>query len=322
MCSRLFALCACWATGFGAPADGGVAIVPFRTESAPRVDAVFADVRTYRARIDKLFALGTEMARVRDEFSSAVHATLGELASAEARKQTGRVCPDAAGKHYGRAAAAGARYLLLGRQVEGRFRDVRRHDELGDTTALTPDYRLKVKKARDLYVEVLRDLREMRIAFHDQLGSEMRHAGCSPPALRAAVAATANAPNPSDPAAWTLASPEESTGDRENTSLPDASPARSGSAATTTAAPAAGASAPAVWIDIDNSRCPEPTRLSIDGAPLGEIASGKRASVRALSGPHEICVLPASDARACGAPGTLRKAYLHDGWSLTVRCTQ
>ena len=37
-------------------------------------------------------------------------------------------------------------------------------------------------------------------------------------------------------------------------------------------------------------------------------------------GPHEVCVLPTSDKRACGDAGTLRKAYLYDGWTLVVRC--
>jgi len=44
--------------------------------------------------------------------------------------------------------------------------------------------------------------------------------------------------------------------------------------------------------------------------------------VRTHAGPREICALPASDPRTCGDPGTIRKAYLHEGWSLTVHCTR
>jgi hypothetical protein len=75
-----------------------------------------------------------------------------------------------------------------------------------------------------------------------------------------------------------------------------------------------------IWIDVDNTLCDQPTRVSVDGQPLGEVAARKRTAVRTHAGPREICALPASDARACGAPGTVRKAYLHEGWSLTVHC--
>jgi hypothetical protein len=84
--------------------------------------------------------------------------------------------------------------------------------------------------------------------------------------------------------------------------------------------PGASLAAPAIWIDVDNTLCAQPTRVSVDGQSLGEVAARKRTSVRTHAGPREICALPTSDARACGDPGTIRKAYLHEGWSLTVHC--
>ena len=78
--------------------------------------------------------------------------------------------------------------------------------------------------------------------------------------------------------------------------------------------------APAIWIDLDNSLCAQPTRVSIDGQPLGEVAPHKKTSVRTHAGPREVCVLPAGDTRTCGDAGTIRKAYLHEGWSLSVHC--
>ena len=65
---------------------------------------------------------------------------------------------------------------------------------------------------------------------------------------------------------------------------------------------------------------PQPTRVSVDGQSLGEVGARKKTSVRTHAGPREICALPVSDARSCGDPGTIRKAYLHEGWSLTVHC--
>jgi hypothetical protein len=82
------------------------------------------------------------------------------------------------------------------------------------------------------------------------------------------------------------------------------------------------ATAPAIWIDIDNSLCSQPTRVAIDGQAVGEVAARLRASLRTRAGPREICALPASDARTCGDAGTIRKAYLHDGFSLAVHCAQ
>ena len=78
--------------------------------------------------------------------------------------------------------------------------------------------------------------------------------------------------------------------------------------------------APAIWIDVDNTLCPQSTRVSVDGQSLGEVGARKKTSVRTHAGPREICALPVSDARSCGDPGTIRKAYLHEGWSLTVHC--
>jgi hypothetical protein len=78
--------------------------------------------------------------------------------------------------------------------------------------------------------------------------------------------------------------------------------------------------APAIWIDVDNTLCGQPTRVSVDGQPLGEVAPRKKSSVRTHAGPREVCALPASDPRACGDRGTIRKAYLHEGWSLTIHC--
>lgn len=285
-------------------------VTPFRTEAAPRVDAVFGDAATLRKSVDQFLALHTEMENVRDAFSTAVHETLAQLApplpvaptSAKTKGRAATACPPGAGTHYHRALAAGSRYLNLGRRLETRFREIRRADELGDAVGLTPDYRAKTKHAHELYVALLHDFRDMHLAFYDQLGAEMRHAGC------ATAAAPANAgpgdnddADPSDPTAWQLEP------------LP---------APTTDAPPkaAAGLTGPAIWIDIDNSHCAQPSRLSIDGTPLGRVAGLKKLAVRTHAGPRELCVLPSSDKRNCGEPGTIRRAYLYEGWTLTVRC--
>jgi hypothetical protein len=299
-----------------AAAPSGTTVTPFRTEVTPRVDPVFGDIATLRQAVDRFLALQTEMEQVRSEFSTAVHGTLATLAPVPGAAT--RACPAAALPQYERALAAGGRYLSLGRQLEARFREIRRSDELGDAAGLTPDYRVKMKKARDLYQDLLRDYREMRVAFYDQLGAEMRHASCPLPTAAAPRprpgqddpgAGPPRAPDPSDPTAWAL----EDTSPAPPTKLttPGARAAR---------APTGSGAAPAIWITIDNSRCTQASQLSLDGTSLGAVASRRKVTVRTRAGPHDVCVLPSSDKRACGDTGTLRRAYLYEGWTLVVRC--
>jgi hypothetical protein len=307
-------------------AAAATTVIPFRTDAQPRVDAVFGDAAALRISVDRFLALQTDMERVHDEFSTAVHETLTALAGSAgvdtgaAAKAAPKTCPVATAAPYARALAAGTHYLLLGQQLQGRYRDIRRADDLGDAAALTPDYRVKIKKARELHQRLLDDYREMRVAFYDQLGAEMRHATCktgSKAAVTEPVTGGAAPPNPSDPSAWTIdevAASDEPRGPPPTaekvpaTRLPPEEP------------PRATMAAPAIWIDVDNTLCPQSTRVSVDGQSLGEVGPRKKTSVRTHAGPREICALPVSDARTCGDPGTIRKAYLHEGWSLTVHC--
>jgi hypothetical protein len=317
--------------GPGDAAAPAATVTPFRTELRPRVDPVFGDAAALRGAVDRFVSLQGEMERVREEFSTAVHETLTALAtpvptSSKPSVAPPKTCPAAATAPYARALAAGGRYLQLGQQLQGRFREIRRADDLGDAAALTPDYRAKIKKVRELFQALLADYREMRVAFYDQLGAEMHHASCKTGRAASAPAADGAAPdlppNPTDASAWSLALDDVAAAD--DAKPPPATkvaPKLAGEPATT----AAGAgqvplAAPAIWIDVDNTLCGQPTRVSVDGQALGEVGARKRTAVRTHAGPREICALPASDPRACGAPGTVRKAYLHEGWSLTVHC--
>jgi hypothetical protein len=291
----------------------GTTVTPFRTEVTPRVDAVFGDIASLRQSVDRFLALQGEMDQVRNEFSTAVQGTLFQLAPLGPRPKG---CPAGATTHYARALTAGARYLTLGRQLEARFREIRRSDELGEGAGLTPDYRVKIKKARDLYADLLRDYREMRVAFYDQLGAEMHHAGCELPTAaqaREAKPGDNQAPDPSDPGAWALeeeSAPPPPSANKEPAPLPHgAKPILMASG-----------SATAIWVTIDNSRCAQRSQVTIDGNLLGAVNGHKKLTLRTRTGPHDVCVLPSSDKRACGDPGTLRRAYLFDGWTLLVRC--
>ncbi len=317
--------------------------IPFRTDATPRIDALFGDATTLRAALDGFLALQGQMDAVREEFSTAVHQTLAALpagATSAPGKATARVCPSAVPDAYGRALGAGGRFLALGHQLQSRYREIRRGDDSGDSAGLTPDYRWKARRVREQYARLLADYRERRVAFHDQLGAELRHAGCkagdrsfalalasrrspAPPPV-AADDQTAPDPldslDPLDPEAWSL--------DAVDAPVVEAArpaPAAARNAApnpSTAAAPAGAMAATPIWIDVDNSLCQPPTRVTIDGQPMGDVAGRASASIRTRAGPHEVCVLPTTDQRPCGAPGTIRKAYLHEGWSLTVHCAR
>ncbi len=310
-----------------APASTAPTLTPLRTNAEPKIDRVVGDAQTLRTAVDRFFALHAQMEGTRDEFSNAVHGTLARLGPTAVRPPPGSAaqgCSEPVLEEYGRARKAGAKYLEFGTQLEARFRDLRRGDDFGDTLGLTPDYRRKIAHAQDLYNVVRRDFREMRFAFHDQLDAELKHAGCRPglaghAGSDAATDSVRGASNPDDPAAWELQDPDvvaAAGGDFE-----DAHPGpRARVARPRPQAQQSVAGASSIWIEIDNSRCRRPSALSIDGASFAPVAAQKKVAVRTHAGPRELCVLPAGDARKCGDPGTLRRAYLSDGWSLTVRC--
>jgi len=137
----------------GGPGTGGDR--PFRTEVAPRIDPVFSDVAGLRLTIDQFLALQAEMETVRDQFSGAVHAAMAQLGPIGAPPP--KTCPPQIPAAYAGAAEAGRTLLTLGRRFAARYRDIHRAEDMGDTVGLTPDYRAKAKKARPLYLALVRD---------------------------------------------------------------------------------------------------------------------------------------------------------------------
>jgi hypothetical protein len=312
--------------------DADVTVSTFKTDVEPRIDPVFGGVAALRAAIDEFLALEGDMKKSRDGFSTAVHdaiAQLGLLGKTQAgsggTSGAAKTCPPDALASQRKARDAGRRFLALGRRFEARFREIRRALGSGDTVGLTPDYRLKASRARELYGELLRDYQEMRAAFHDQLGAELRFAGCKtdvPEPLMVAAGANGKIalplvdPPPPDPdnlTDWALAAPDEPL-------PPPTPPARVHKPPTAHAAQATPESSPAIWIEIDNTRCPRPSAFTLDGRAVAPIPGGKKVAIRTRAGPHSLCVLPAADKRPCGATGTVRRAYLFEGWSLAVRC--
>jgi hypothetical protein len=70
---------------------------------------------------------------------------------------------------------------------------------------------------------------------------------------------------------------------------------------------------------VDNTRCPEPVDVWIDGAHVGQVAPGRRSALVSDGGERTLCLLTPGGAQ-CGDRGTVRQVYLHDGWSTTLYC--
>jgi len=277
----------------------------FRTEVKPRIDAVFGGPDEVRAAIDAFLQVQKDMNRARGEFSMAVHQTLALLP----RQRTGKKCPEGLSASYQKAHATGTEFLNLGARLRELNAEIARAYQLRETAGLTPDYRFKAKKAAEFYSELLRDYREMRTIFHDQLGTELRYAGCD---TRDLISATVDT-------AATAISQRRDPEDATEWSIEPAAPVEP-KARVATKVDSGDASARAIWIEVDNVACSQPSRLLIDGISRGEIPPGEKSAVRTRTGSRTLCLLPQSDKRNCGDPGTERKTYLYEGLRLSVHC--
>lgn len=301
----LGALLSTTASGQGpGPGPGKVAVPPetarelggFRMEGAADVDVVFGDAAQYRAHIDRFYVHHAAMIEGRATFAAATHSSLGVLSRVK------RGCPsDELAVLYARAQASLDNYRDTGALLEAEHLAIARLDDYGETAALTPDYRFKVAGARGIYQAALIEYREMRIAFEQELGSELRYRRCDPKALLAAGTANQVASLLS-PASVPLG-PE--TGKTRPKRDEDDGPAPERTRAT---------------FFIDNRGCKLPVVLHLDGAIAGRIEGGNRGVFQASTGRHVMCLMREDDPSPCGTIGTLRTAYLHNGFSFAMNC--
>ncbi len=304
----------------------------FRLEGKPAVDDVFGDASEYRRTVDRFLELTNSMQTMRDEFARAVQATLGQLKepTKEGSPRARKSCPsETVAVPYARARHLGVEYLRVGRELTRHYDQVKEFDRLGESTGLTPDYRWKVRRVLQQYSALLVDYREMKIAFHDQLNDELKYAGCDLLSLllkgdpKAPAAAAAPWPAPGTPGAPGVPMPK---GDKDtHEGLPPSLPKEAVPAPAPIAVPKR---APAdlttqtrsgVLFYVDNSRCQRGTQVHLDGKRIGEVPAGQRVGFQTNAGPHDLCLLD-DIKKICGAPGTVRKSYMHEGWTISLRC--
>ncbi len=70
---------------------------------------------------------------------------------------------------------------------------------------------------------------------------------------------------------------------------------------------------------VDNSRCQRGTQVHLDGKRIAKVPAGQRVGFQTSAGPHDLCLLDDTK-KTCGMHGTVRKSYLHEGWTISLRC--
>jgi hypothetical protein len=303
MMRTLGVVCVLAATAHAGPDGGGADYTGgFRLESDPKIETVFGDAEQFKRYVDRFYTVYAEMQKTREDFSRNVQAVLASLAAdLGANGRPAGKCPtDAVALTYTRAFRLGQHYHRLGRELEAQSVSIRELDGLGETSGLTPDYRWKVARVVKIYPEVLKDFREMKVAFQNQLAGEVKFHGCDVQTLMAKGEELERAGAPPTLPTARAGMPAVKKKDGEKLAPP--------------------VTASTATFFIDNSSCGTSLRVVVDGALLGEVASAAKAAFQSPVGRHDLCLIPSSSQQQCGDPGTLRRTYIHDGWSITLRC--
>ncbi|HEY3352229.1 MAG TPA: hypothetical protein VGQ83_03205 [Polyangia bacterium] len=296
------ALAAGGPAGAAPPAKAG-----FRAYGDPMFETVFPDTEGFRKWVDQLVVVHERMEVLRTDFARAVQRVLVEVTRpVGVKEKLAKRCVKVA-EPFARAQRLGQDYLNQGRDLVRVYDLLTKLDELGETAGLTSDYRAKVHRVREVYRGLKSDYREMKYTFHEQLIPEVRHAGCDPDALVAAAVKGVKEAAKAEAAEAAASAPAPTT------IPPQAMPKRA--TADTPPRPAT-----MITFNVDNAHCQSAVTVTVDGTVAGEVQAQSRGGFRTRSGPHELCLLHATSPGKCGQPGTIRKTYLHDGWTIQLRC--
>ncbi|HUS31748.1 MAG TPA: tetratricopeptide repeat protein [Kofleriaceae bacterium] len=276
-------------SGLSALAAGTTPTLEFQ----PELVRPWGDGDALQVVIDDYARVEQAMIAARADYQKAFLALLGAVGQGpKARVKPGsvKVCP--AGQiapDWDAAQKALQRYTRLGVELESSWRFIARHDEIGMTASLLPNSRTAVAGARKSYKLALADVAELRAEWTRGVTPELRTAGCNDKLLAAAL---------KDPARYKMIAEDK----------PDQLPPQ--------LAPRA---KPRSTFFVDNTRCPDPVDVWIDGSHVGQVAPGRRSALVSDGGERTLCLLTPGGAQ-CGDRGTVRQVYLHDGWSTTLYC--
>ncbi len=259
----------------------------------PALVRPWGDTEALAAELARYARLGEAMANAREDYQAQILALLGAVnkgPAARAKAPRIRSCPlDTVAPAWAAAGAARARFERLGSELEASFKRIVRHDELGLTAGLLPNDRLGVAAAKRSFRLELEDAGELRAELARGVTPELRAVGCTERLLAAAIA---------HPERYHVIAEE----------VPEPVAVR--------AEPRA---KPRTTFFVDNTGCPNPVTVWIDGKRLAEVAAGRRSALVADGGERSLCLLEPGPAQ-CGDRGTVRQVYLHDGWTVTMHC--
>ncbi|MCB9563877.1 MAG: tetratricopeptide repeat protein [Kofleriaceae bacterium] len=276
--------------------ERGEAPVP---EGAPALVLPFGDVDGFAAAIDRFATLDAERAALRARFDRRVLEVLRGLGEGPdkdvaAAKALRRSCPTTAiAVPLARARALEGELWRQGLALETVYRTVALRERFGEAVGLTPAYRRRVGEVHAAWKRALAGVREVRLTLTVELGRELKVRRCREDLLTAVAA---------DPASYGVSA-----------AVPDEP--------TSVAPPRAAAPEPAIaTIYVDNRECTAPIEVWVDGEQLGEAPARARGAFETRVGERALCLIEPTDAVFCGDRGTVRQAYLYDGWSATVHC--
>jgi Tfp pilus assembly protein PilF len=268
-----------------------------KLELAPTLTLPFGDARALAGAIDRFNSVDGNLAVLRTQVQQLGLAILARLGEGPTKVRIkGQPAPRRAGCPIGdvvrpwRAAeGALATYEDVGVELEDLHRYLARHDALGDGANLLPDQRARLIAARRAYQLDLADVRELRAMWTTAVGRELRAHKCTPALLAAAAA---------DPARYTVRIQPDEVAPAQ-TRKPRV-PRRQ-------------------TFFVDNRECPEPITVYVDGEETGVVPAGERTALAADAGERTLCLI-GKGTGACGDRGTVRQAYMHDGWEVVMKC--
>jgi len=262
----------------------------------PSIVLPFGDARDLAGAIDRFTALDANLSLVRGQVQQLALTVLDRLGEGPGKLKpkrgvtARRSCPLADVVRPWQAAQRGiATYDQVGVELEDVHRYLARHDALGEGAGLLPDQRARLVAARRAYQLDLSDVRELRAMWTTAVGRELKSHGCSDALLAAAAA---------DPGRYAVRVQPREVVPTQTRKPPQ--PRRE-------------------TFFVDNRDCPEPLMVFVDGEAVGEAPGRERSALTGEAGQRTLCLIGKGTA-ACGDRGTVRQAYLHEGWEVVMRC--
>jgi len=264
-----------------------------RPEKAKTAAAYGLDTFNLVERIQAGSRLRTEMSEARLKFRDAANDAALELTL------RGKLACGAAASSAALADESGQRYRELGAELQTTAILFSLAVGRGETAALTPDENEELNRLVTDQKDSITDLGEMRSQYDRTLLPLLKQYRC-PAAVAAADIGRVRQRNNERPVM-----------------LPEVKPPQYLMPITPQIAPDRARS---VVFTIDNTAGKRDYLLYVDNIVLGKVPAGRTQNFISSVGRHMFCLLPPE--QVCGDPGTLRQAYLHDGWTLVVKTAE